>query len=64
MWQLTRDNAIPAYRVGKARNSDLRYKRSELLEWLDGMRVDFVAGPRRRAVTTRVPDASLGGRES
>ena len=39
LWELTRMNAIPAYRVGSGRTSGLRYKRSELLRWLDQNRI-------------------------
>jgi excisionase family DNA binding protein len=39
LWELTRMNAIPAYRVGTGRTSGLRYKRSELIAWLDRNRV-------------------------
>jgi excisionase family DNA binding protein len=39
LWELTRNNLIPAYRVGPGKSSDLRYKRSELLAWLDQNRV-------------------------
>lgn len=35
LWELTRSGRIPAYRVGEGRTSDLRYKRSELLRWLE-----------------------------
>mgnify|MGYP001248559083 CR=1 FL=1 len=35
LWELTRTGKIPAYRVGDGKTSDLRYKRSELLKWLD-----------------------------
>ena len=35
LWELTRTGRIPAYRVGEGRTSDLRYKRSELLRWLE-----------------------------
>ena len=35
LWELTRSGRIPAYRVGEGRTSDLRYKRSELMRWLD-----------------------------
>ena len=34
LWELTRSGKIPAYRVGEGRTSDLRYKKSELLAWL------------------------------
>lgn len=40
LWELTRKNQIPAYRVGTGRTSDLRYKRSELIAWLDNNRVN------------------------
>jgi len=39
LWELTRQNVIPAYRVGSGKKSDLRYKRSELLAWLDQNRI-------------------------
>lgn len=39
LWELTRENAIPAYRVGNGKTSSLRYKRSELLSWLDQNRI-------------------------
>ena len=35
LWQLTRKSVIPAYRLGQGKTSGLRYKRSELLTWLD-----------------------------
>jgi excisionase family DNA binding protein len=39
LWELTRKNLIPAYRVGNGKTSSLRYKRSELLSWLDQNRI-------------------------
>ncbi len=39
LWELTRKNFIPAYRVGNGKTSSLRYKRSELLEWLERNRI-------------------------
>ena len=39
LWELTRKAVIPAYRVGDGKRSDLRYKRSELLSWLDQNRI-------------------------
>ncbi len=39
LWDLTRRSQLPAYRVGPGDRSSLRYKRSELLEWLEGNRV-------------------------
>ena len=39
LWRLTKEKEVPAYRVGNGRTSDLRYKKSELLEWLERNRV-------------------------
>jgi excisionase family DNA binding protein len=39
LWQLTRENMIPAYRVGAGKKAGLRYKKSELLAWLDQNRI-------------------------
>ncbi len=39
LWELTRRNLIPAYRVGTGKKAGLRYKRSELLAWLDQNRI-------------------------
>lgn len=39
LWDLTKKSLIPAYRVGEGRTSGLRYKRSELLRWLDNNRI-------------------------
>jgi len=39
LWELTKQNVIPAYRVGSGRTSSLRYKRTELLEWLERNRI-------------------------
>lgn len=39
LWELTRRNLVPAYRVGSGKTSSLRYKRSELLEWLERNRI-------------------------
>lgn len=45
LWELTRTGRIPAYRVGEGKTSDLRYKRSELLQWLEN---NLVNGAVRR----------------
>ena len=42
LWELTRHNEIPAYRVGRDNRASLRYKRDELLRWLEGNRVNGV----------------------
>ncbi len=39
LWELTKNSIIPAYRVGTGRTSSLRYKRSELLAWLERNRI-------------------------
>lgn len=39
LWQLTRKNILPAYRLGQGRTSGLRYKRAELLAWLEEHRI-------------------------
>lgn len=39
LWELTKNSQIPAYRVGKGRSSSLRYKRSELMRWLEANRI-------------------------
>ena len=39
LWELTRKSAIPAYRVGSGKRSGLRYKRSELMAWLNQNRI-------------------------
>ena len=39
LWELTRKNIIPAYRLGNGSRSSLRFKRSELMEWLERNRV-------------------------
>jgi len=39
LWELTRRNQIPAYRIGTGKTSSLRYRRSELLAFLDQNRI-------------------------
>lgn len=39
LWKLTRERKIPAYRVGNGRTSNLRYKKSELMAWLNANQV-------------------------
>lgn len=39
LWELTSTRRIPAYRIGNGKTSSLRYKRSELMAWLDRNRV-------------------------
>ncbi len=40
LWKLTKEDRIPAYRVGIGKNSDLRYKKQDLVEWLERNRVN------------------------
>jgi len=44
LWELTRTGEIRAYRVGSGRTSDLRYKRSDLLRWLEANLIPAAAG--------------------
>ncbi len=39
LWELTRRQLVPAYRLGNGKRSGLRYKKSELLAWLDHNRI-------------------------
>ena len=39
LWELTRKNLIPTYRVGNSKRASLRFKRAELIEWLDRNRI-------------------------
>jgi excisionase family DNA binding protein len=39
LWELTRKNLIPAYRLGDGSRASLRFKRSELMAWLERNRV-------------------------
>jgi len=39
LWELTRKNLIPAYRLGTGRTAALRYRRSDLLAFLDQNRI-------------------------
>ncbi len=40
LWELVRGEAFPAYRIGGGRNSGLRYRREDVLQWLEGRRVN------------------------
>jgi excisionase family DNA binding protein len=43
LWELVRREAFPAYRIGEGRNSSLRYRRSDVLGWLERNRVNGVS---------------------
>jgi excisionase family DNA binding protein len=40
LWELVREAAFPAYRIGEGRNSSLRYRRADVLGWLERNRVN------------------------
>lgn len=40
LWELVRQAAFPAYRIGEGRNSSLRYRRQDVLGWLERNRVN------------------------
>jgi excisionase family DNA binding protein len=39
LWDLVRHGQMPAYRLGAGRNAPLRFRRDEVLRWLEGQRV-------------------------
>jgi excisionase family DNA binding protein len=39
LWALTKDGSLPAYRIGDGKTSALRYKKTELIQWLDANRI-------------------------
>jgi len=41
LWALTKNGHLPAYRIGDGKTSALRYKRVELMKWLDRNRIVF-----------------------
>jgi excisionase family DNA binding protein len=53
LWQLTKEQVIPCYRLGSSRNATIRYKRSELLKWLE----------KHRFIPLEPPVAGNGGSE-
>jgi excisionase family DNA binding protein len=46
LWELVREGAFPAYRIGAARNGPLRFRRAEVLGWVDRTRVGRPVSPR------------------
>jgi predicted DNA-binding transcriptional regulator AlpA len=40
LWALVREQAFPAFRIGEGRNSSLRYRRADVLGWLERNRVN------------------------
>jgi predicted DNA-binding transcriptional regulator AlpA len=45
LWELVREAAFPAYRIGVGRNSSLRYRRADVIGWLERNRVNGVPAP-------------------
>lgn len=39
LWDLVRNGAFPAYRLGDGQSAPLRYRRTEVLDWLERNRV-------------------------
>lgn len=39
LWELTKNHLLPAYRLGNGSNAELRYKKSDLIRWLESNRV-------------------------
>ena len=39
LWELVRSGAISAYRIGDGPNGNLRYRRAEIVNWLERQRV-------------------------
>ena len=39
LWALTKNGHLPAYRIGDGKTSALRYKRVELMKWLEENRI-------------------------
>ena len=47
LWGLVRTGAISAYRIGNGSNGSLRYKRAEIVNWLERQRVSNVTSSTR-----------------
>ena len=56
LWDLVRTGAFPAYRIGAGRNGSLRYRVSDIAEWLEAQRVS-PASERCEAVAAVDPKA-------
>ena len=41
LWALTKSGSLPAYRIGNGKTSALRYKRLELIKWLEKNKVSL-----------------------
>ena len=47
LWELVREGAFPAYRIGEGASAPLRYRRSDVLAWLESRRVGGGPGEAR-----------------
>ncbi len=55
LWALVRNGAFPAYRIGSGRNGALRFRRADVLGWLERQRVGGSAAKNRSDVSNRRP---------
>ncbi len=55
LWDLVRHGEMPAYRLGSGRNAPLRFRRDELLGWLERQRVSSAARFESAACEGRSP---------
>ena len=56
LWELVRAGAFPAYRIGDGRNGALRYRREDIVAWLENQRVrasDVAASAIEQTATAR-----------
>lgn len=42
LWGLVREGQIPAFRIGDGPNGSLRYRRADVVRWLERRRVDRI----------------------
>lgn len=58
LWELVRAGAFPAFRIGDGRNGALRYRRQDIVVWLEDQRVragDVAASAIEQSATARPP---------
>jgi excisionase family DNA binding protein len=58
LWELVREGAFPAYRLGSGRSAPLRYRRSEVLRWIERNRIAPV--PRSEPLEEVAPSRRRG----
>jgi len=60
LWGLVRSGAIGAYRIGDGPNGSLRYRREEIMDWLENQRVsNGFLSPRSTEQVARVADRDI-----